>query len=55
MLLISVDAKNDMKKHVENIWDKDHQAESVAPRSARIQEAKMYQTIQELKGLEKGL
>tara|TARA_R110001592_G_scaffold361904_1_gene674031 strand:- start:126 stop:1181 length:1056 start_codon:yes stop_codon:yes gene_type:complete len=51
----SVDAKNDMKKHVENIWDKDHQAESVAPRSARIQEAKMYQTIQELKGLEKGL
>tara|TARA_R110001599_G_scaffold151172_1_gene335774 strand:+ start:219 stop:1109 length:891 start_codon:yes stop_codon:yes gene_type:complete len=51
----SVDAKNDMKKHVENIWDKDHQAESVTPRSTRIQEAKMYQTIQELKGLEKGL
>jgi len=51
----SVDAKNDMKKHVENIWDKDHQAESVAPRSARIQESKIYQTIQELKALEKGL
>lgn len=29
--------------------------ESVTPRSARIQEAKMYRTIQELKGLEKGL
>ena len=58
----SVDAKKDMKKHVEDLWNwkvdlnldltKD---ESVTPRSARIQEAKMYQTIQELKGLEKGL
>ena len=58
----SVDAKKDMKKHVEDLWNwkvdlnldltKD---ESVTPRSTRIQEAKIYRTIQQLKGLEKGL
>ena len=41
-----------------NNYDKDGnklKKESVNPRSTRIQEVKMYQTIQELKALEKGL
>ena len=58
----SVDAKKDMKKHVEDLWNSKvdinldlTKDESVTPRSTRIQEAKIYRTIQQLKGLEKGL
>ena len=48
----------DFANYIEQYFDEDGiepKNESVAPRSARIQEAKMYQTIQELKALEKGL
>ena len=48
----------DFANYIEQYFDEDGiepKNESVASRSARIQEAKMYQTIQELKGLEKGL
>ena len=66
LFLESVDAKKDMIKHVKNLWDSDfvdinlpndgsNAFESVTPRSTRIQEGKMYRTIQELKSLEKGL
>ena len=50
-------AKN-FASYIEQYFDEDGiepKNESVTSRSVRIQEAKMYRTIQELKGLEKGL
>ena len=48
----------DFANYIEQYFDEDGiepKNESVASRSARIQEAKMYRTIQELKGLERAL
>ena len=50
-----------MDKQADKLLDKysdeqdNKKTESVTPRSTRIQEAKIYRTIQQLKGLEKGL